>query len=194
MIGIRDLGFGISTATRVTVFAAGLLAGACASNPARTSMKVPLEIPEPPPRVAMDPVPAVIVDTPPVAERPSPTPASRPSSTPPAASAAGATPPATQMPAVTPPPDTARPTPPPELRPAGPAGRTPTAAQVRDRVARTKQKLDQIDRTRLNAGKRTDYDSARRFLSQAHDAVNENNLLLAESSVEKAETLADGLR
>ena len=84
--------------------------------------------------------------------------------------------------------------PPPELRPAGPAGRTPTAAQVRDRIGRTKQKLDQIDRGRLNAGKRADYDSARRFLSQAQAAVNDNNLLLAESSVEKAETLADGLR
>jgi hypothetical protein len=143
----------------------------------------------------MDPVPAVIVDTPPPVERPSPTPASRPPSTPPEKPTAGATPPATQTPAVTPPPlDTARPAPPPELRPAGPAGRTPTAAQVRDRVARTKQKLDQIDRARLNAGKRTDYDSAHRFLSQAQAAVNENNLLLAESSVEKAETLADGLR
>ena len=59
---------------------------------------------------------------------------------------------------------------------------------------RTKQKLDSIDRRRLNAGKRADYDSARRFLSQANAAVEANNLLLAESSVDKAETLADGLR
>jgi hypothetical protein len=65
---------------------------------------------------------------------------------------------------------------------------------VRDRIARTKQKLDQISRGKLNAGKRTDYDSARRFLTQADGAVKDNNLLLAESSVEKAETLADGLR
>ena len=59
---------------------------------------------------------------------------------------------------------------------------------------RTKQKLDSIDRRGLNAGKRVDYDSARRFLSQAEAAVNQNNLLLAESSGEKAETLADGLK
>ncbi len=65
---------------------------------------------------------------------------------------------------------------------------------MRDRLVRTRQKLDTIDRARLNAGKRTDYDSARRFLSQAEAAVKENNLLLAESSVEKAETLADGLK
>ena len=138
----------------------------------------------------MDPVPAVMVDTPAAAERP----VSRPSSTP-AASTAGAAPsPAAQVPAAAPAAEPARPNPPPELRPAGPAGRTPTAAQVRERIARTRQKLDQINRGRLNTGKRTDYDSARRFLSQAETAVNENNLLLAESSVEKAETLADGLR
>jgi hypothetical protein len=65
---------------------------------------------------------------------------------------------------------------------------------VRDRLARARQKLDSIDRNRLNAGKRTDYDSARRFLSQAEEAVKENNLLLAESSVDKADTLADGLK
>jgi hypothetical protein len=87
-----------------------------------------------------------------------------------------------------------RTTPLPELRPAGGAGLTPTANQVRDRIARTKQKLDRIPRGKLNAGKRTDYDSARRFLTQAEAAVKDNNLLLAESSVEKAETLADGLR
>jgi hypothetical protein len=85
-------------------------------------------------------------------------------------------------------------TPPPELRPAAGAGRTPTAAQVRDQLTRTKRKLDLINRGILNAGKRTDYDSARRFISQAEAAVKENNLLLAESSAEKAETLADGLR
>ena len=92
------------------------------------------------------------------------------------------------------PPEPPRAGPPPELRPAGPEGRTPTAAQVRDRLVRTRQKLDSIDRGRLNAGKRTDYDSARRFLLQADAAVKDNNLLLAESSVEKAETLADGLK
>lgn len=70
----------------------------------------------------------------------------------------------------------------------------PTAAQVRDSLVRTRNKLNAIDRTRLNVGKRTDYDSARRFLSQAEAAVAANNLLLAESSVQKAETLADGLK
>jgi hypothetical protein len=56
---------------------------------------------------------------------------------------------------------------PPELRPAGPAGRTLTSAQVRERLVRTKQKLDSIDKRRLNAGKRAEYDSAQRF--RVHD-------------------------
>ena len=73
-------------------------------------------------------------------------------------------------------------------------GQTPTAAQVTESFNRAKQKLDAINPTRLNAGKRADYDSAQRFLTQAHEAVTANNLLLAESSAEKAETLADGLR
>jgi hypothetical protein len=181
---------------RAFVITALLGAAACVSSPARLAEKVPLEIPEPPPRVAMDPVPAVIAEAPatPAPEKPATTPVARPAgqtSPPPPAVVSG--PPAGPPPVATTA-EPVRPTPPPELRPAGPAGRTPTAAQVRDRIGRTKQKLDTIDRRRLNAGKRSDYDSARRFLSQAEAAVKDNNLLLAESSVEKAETLANGMR
>lgn len=169
-----------------------LAEAACASSPARSSVKVPLEIPEPPPRVAMDPVPAVVVAEPVVPDRPSVAPAARPPAlSPPSPASTAAAPPAATPPAVTVEPP--RTTPPPELRPSLGAGR-PTPAQVRDRIARTKQKLDQLGRGKLNAGKRNDYDSARRFLTQAEAAVKDNNLLLAESSVEKAETLADGLR
>jgi hypothetical protein len=183
----------ISTATRAVIFAAGFALSACASNPARSAVNVPLEIPEPPPRVAMDPVPAVIMETPAPPERPAAIPASKPAPTPPPSTpAAAVAPPVIQPPAT--PVEPPRATPPPELRPGGPAGRTPTAAQVRDSLIRTRNKLDAIDRSRLNAGKRTDYDSARRFFEQAEAAVKENNLLLAESSVEKAETLADGLK
>lgn len=150
-------------------------------------MTVPLEIPEPPPRVAMDPVPAVIVSTPVAPDRPVAAPVTRPAGTPPPVSNAATTPPATPpapqtlAPAPSEPPKT---TPRPQLRAAGTAG-TPTAAEVRERLVRTKQKLDAINRGRLNAGQSTDYDSARRFLSQAEEAVRENNLLLAESSVER---------
>jgi len=168
-------------------------ASACTSNPARSAVAVPLEIPEPPPRVAIDPVPAPVAEVS-QPEKPSPAapvPAVRTAPPPSTAPAATTTPPAPAPPPVAEP---ARPTPAPELQPAGPPGRTPTAAQVQEALRRTKQKLDSIDRRRLNAGKRADYDSARRFLVQAEAAVRANNLLLADSSAEKAETLADGLK
>jgi hypothetical protein len=175
------------------ILVSAALAAACASNPARTAANLPLEIPEPPPRVAMDPVPAVAEVPPP--EIPETTTPVTPTATAPLAPRvpAASTPAVAAGPPVAQTPEPAR-TPPPELRPAGPAGRTLTTAQVRERLVRTKQKLDSIDKRRLNAGKRADYDSAQRFLTQAHEAVTANNLLLAESSAEKAETLADGLR
>jgi hypothetical protein len=175
----------------VLIVAAG--AAACASNPGKSAMAVPLEIPEPPPRVAPDPVAAIAEAPPP--QLPETTPPVTPAAAPPPPRVPAASrpdPSATAPVAQTPEP--ARPNPPPELRPAGPAGRGLAAPQVRDRIARTKQKLDAIDRRRLSAGKRADYDSAQRFLRQANDAVAGNNLLMAESSVEKAETLADGLK
>ena len=183
----------LKSAVRAVILSGAACVAACASNPARSSSAVPLEIPEPPPRVAMDPVPAVAEAEPP--ELPGTTiPATPAVSAPPSPrTPAASAPPPPANPPVAQAPEPAR-TPPPELRPAGPAGRALTATQVRERLVRTKQKLDSIDRRLLNAGKKADYDSARRFLSQANVAVNANNLLLAESSVEKAETLADGLR
>ena len=174
------------------VILATALAAACSSNPARSSVAAPLEIPEPPPRVAMDPLPAAEPPAGPV-----PVPASRPTATLPAPNppraATTAAPPA-PVPAAVPTPEAPRTPPQADLLPAGPAGRTPSANQVREIVGRTKQKLDLIDRRRLNTGKQADFDSARRFLTQAEAAMNANNLMLAESSAEKAETLANGLR
>jgi hypothetical protein len=175
---------------------AAALAYGCASNPTRATGVVALEIPEPPPKPDILPAPAP--EAPPErpaaaapAEKPAPVPAPRP--TPPAQSNAGAqsTPPAPTGPVPVP---EAPPTPAPELLPAGTAAKSLTAAQVRESLDRTNQKLGAIDRRRLNSGKRADYDSARRFLAQADTAVKANNLLLAQSSVEKAEALANGLR
>jgi hypothetical protein len=177
------------------VIVAAALVGACASNPAQSSVAVPLEIPAPPPRATLAPVPSTDAPSP---ERPTPAPAA------PAGTAAASPAPASPAPAAaspapaSPAPAAASPAParpaPPELRPAESAGRTPTAAQVRESLGRTKQTLDLINLQRLNAGQRADYDSARRFLEQAEAAVKENNLLLAQSSAEKAATLAEGLR
>lgn len=180
----------------VIVAAAALVSACTAASAARSSAKVPLEVPEPPPRAEIQPVPAADITAP---QQPLPVPSApsvqttAPPVAAPTTAAAASPPPATPSPVVASP-EPARPAPPPELRPSGAAGLTRTAAQVREAIGRTKQKLDLIDRRRLNAGKQADYDSARRFLSQAENAVTANNLLLAQSSAEKAETLADGLR
>lgn len=185
-----------NTLLRISCIAAALTCG-CASNPTRSSVVVPLQIPEPPPKPPILPVPAP--EAPP--ERPAaPVPAVRPAPAQPsggpsaAGSAPAPVPPATSSAAVGPPESVAVAAPAPELRPAGSAASALTGTQLRESLDRTKRKLDAIDRRRLNAGKRADYDSARRFLSQADSAAKANNLMLAQSSVEKAEALADGLR
>jgi hypothetical protein len=171
------------------LIAAATLASGCASNPARASSTVPLQVPEPPARQPIAPVPAAAPPPEVTATAPAPRIA-----TPPPAPAGPAATPATPAPvpaaAASAPPAT----PPPDLRPAGTSGRTLTGLQVLESINRTKQKLALIDRRRLSAGKSADYDSAQRFLAQAADAVKANNLMLAQSSTEKAETLADGLR
>jgi hypothetical protein len=65
---------------------------------------------------------------------------------------------------------------------------------VKEIIDRTSSKLGALDRRKLSSGQQADYDSARRFLTQAQEAAKANNLLLAQSAAEKAETLADGLR
>jgi hypothetical protein len=178
-------------------FLSAVLAYGCATNPGRSAAAVPLEIPEPPPKPAILPVPAP--EAPP--ERPAaPVPAEPPSAAPTRPAPTPSSQPATAAaPVPLPPtgpvvvaPDPGGSAPAAELRPAGAAALSST--QVRDSLERTKRKLDGIDRRKLNVGKRADYESARSFLAQAETAVKANNLMLAQSSVEKADALANGLR
>ncbi len=167
--------------------ALGMSAGACATAQARPATAVPLKVPEPPPRAAIDPV-----------QLPEPAPSERPVSRP-ADTATGrqARPPAatsTPAPAVALPAATAPAAPAAELRPTGSSSPSISANELRQLIARTSKKLDALDRRRLSAGKQADYDTARRFLSQAQDAIKANNVMLAQYSADKAEALADGLR
>jgi predicted translin family RNA/ssDNA-binding protein len=66
--------------------------------------------------------------------------------------------------------------------------------EVREMMDRTSKKLGALDRRKLTAGKQVDFDTARRFLSQAEEAVKAKNLLLAQYAADKAETLVNGLR
>jgi hypothetical protein len=176
---------------------------ACASTTARVSAAVPLAIPDPPPHATIPPVEvaekaAPEPAPPPTAENPGgrggPVTAPSPAPKPQAASPQVTTPPPATPPPATPPPPAA-PAGATELRSPGSSGaQTFSAQQVREIMTRTAQKLDALDRRKLSSGKRDDYDAARRFLSQADTAVKANDLLLAQSSAEKAEALANGLR
>ncbi len=172
----------------------------CASNPASSSAVVPLEIPEPPPHEVSLPLvssempqalPAPTLEAPagaPPATTP-PSTATAPASSPPPNPAAAnpPTPPPTTQPGVRPPAGA-------ELRPADAGAQNISATQVRIVLERVTAKLDTFKRNQLSAGKQADYDAARGFLLQADTALKANNLMLAQHSAEKAETLANGLK
>ena len=163
-----------------------LLAGglpACARVHARTEPAGPaLDIPAPPPRVV---VPAasepIVVAAPPVEEVPAPPP-------PPSPARAAA-------------PRTGKPAPAATAKPSADTGTPPRSLQttvnlaeaeqqVRSSLARAAQDLGRIDYRTLGAEARAQYDIARRFISQAENAMKDRNVVFALTLAEKAETLA----
>jgi hypothetical protein len=61
---------------------------------------------------------------------------------------------------------------------------------TRDLLARALVDLNRIDYSRLKADARSQYDQARRFISQAEDALLKKNLVFANNLAGKASTLA----
>lgn len=62
--------------------------------------------------------------------------------------------------------------------------------KVRDLLARATADLSRVDYNRLNADARTQYDQAKRFGSQADEALKAKNLVFASYLADKAATLA----
>ncbi len=62
--------------------------------------------------------------------------------------------------------------------------------KVRDLLARATTDLSRVDYNRLNADARTQYDQAKRFGSQADEALKAKNLVFASYLADKAATLA----
>ncbi len=60
-------------------------------------------------------------------------------------------------------------------------------------MAEAARDLDRTDYRALNAERRAQYDTARRFLQQADDALKVKNLVFAEQLADKAATLAAAL-
>ena len=132
---------------------------------------------EEPPLVAVEPEPepptAAVVPPRPARPTPEPKPA----------------PPAAAAPATLPPP--APSAPPRDLRPASPPNAVaPTERGIRDLLARAARDINQVNYSRLSTEGRSQYEQSKRFSIQAEQALQERNLIFAETLADKAATLA----
>jgi hypothetical protein len=168
----------------------------CVRAHARTEPEPPpLDVPAPPPRNVEArklevPPPVTLVEEPAQTILPAPRPA-------PSAQQRGdptKSEPAKVEPAV--PVETARPAEESRSQPTTTLQTTPAEREVqvekhtRDLLARALGDLNRIDYSRLKADARTQYDQARRFISQAEDALLRKNLVFANNLADKASTLA----
>jgi hypothetical protein len=182
-----------------TLVAVCVLASGCAKARAKTMPDAPLDMPLPPPREVAAPEEAEAPPPVPLATEPARTrpPRPRPSPAPPREQ-----PPAQPRPE---PPKQEPPraeTPPPEVRPTE-EPHTPTTLQttpataegvvertVRTTLTRATNDLNRIDYRGLNADARQQYDTAKRFIRQAEDAVKTKNLVYAKNLADKAVVIA----
>jgi outer membrane biosynthesis protein TonB len=185
-----------------TLVAVCVLTSGCAKARAKTAPDAPLDMPLPPPRE---------VETPEAGEAPPPVPLvteparalpPRPRPTPPR-----------EQPRAEPKPDPSKaeapkpPEPPPaETKPAEEPHAPPTTLQttpataegvvernVRATLTRAGNELNRIDTRGLNPDARMQYDTAKRFIRQAEDAVKSKNLVFAKNLADKAASIADQL-
>lgn len=182
--------------TALLIGAIGAAASGCATAHARSAPDTPpLAMPPPPPRAletsdAEPPPPLALPDEParhtPAKPGRAPAPSPKPEankSEPPKTD----TPPPTVEPSK---PAEEPPKPPPTLQTA-PAGREGEEEQrIRAQLSRATLDLNRIDYRALNADARTQYNTAKRFVTQAEEALRAKNLVLARSVADKAAALA----
>lgn len=181
------------SATLLAISAA-LLTAACGTAAAQQQVQLPDTAP-----LAMPAAPSHVVV--PAAPEPPPPPvidAPAPSAALPATSGGAATrtppPPKPATPPTTPPstPQTAPPAAPASL-PAAP-NQGELEQQARALVLSADQTLDKIDPKALSADGRAQYDTAKRFLTQAGDALKARNIVYAWQLANKANTIATLLK
>jgi hypothetical protein len=161
------------------------LLGGCAAKAQVLEAPLPLlDPPAPPPRVvaAYEPEPEPIAITP-AAE---PTTPVRPPARPPR-SEQRPEPTATPEPAE----NVARPAPGPSLTlTPTPGSEAQTVTAIRDLLNRASRDLSRVNVTSLNNDGRSQYDTARRFIQQANDALSTRNIVFAGKLADKAATMA----
>ena len=178
---------------------AAMGASACSVAQAKGPATRPaLEVPQPPPRV----VEPVTAEAPPALEPvadlpPPPTNSPRPRSQPSRETASRDAPKPDPKPETPPATDTAPP-PAPVTNPAPqirtPADNSETAKQVRDILDRANKGLSTVDYRVLTPQRKESYDTAKRFILQAEDAIKASNLVYARFLADKADILAKELQ
>jgi hypothetical protein len=149
-----------------------------------TEVEVPLlDPPPPPPRVV-----AVYTEPepPPVAPTVEPAAPVRPPARPPR-------PEQKPEPVTTPEPveSSARPSPGPSLTlTPSPGSESQTAVAIRDLLGRATRDLSRVNPATLNGDGRSQYDTARRFIQQAEEALKVRNIVFASKLADKAATMA----
>ncbi len=175
-----------------------VLGSGCARTHAKTTPDVPLDTPAPPPR-EVEPLPEPEapppVPAPPEPARNQPPPRPRPATP-------REQPRPDQPKPESPKPETPAAEPPKAEEPARPPTTlqtTPATAEgvversVRATLTRAGDELKRIDYGRLNTDARTQYDTAKRFIRQADDALRSKNLVFAKNLADKAVAIADQL-
>jgi hypothetical protein len=174
-----------------------LLASGCAKPHAKTIPDAPLDMPLPPPR-EVEPAGADAPPPVPLVTEPARTLPPRPRPAPPR-----------EQPRVEARPEAPKPEPPKaepaptDVKPVEEPAHPPTTLQttpataewevergVRATITRATNELNRIDYRGLNADARMQYDTAKRFIRQADDAVKSKNLVFAKNLADKAAAIA----
>ena len=164
---------------------AAMLSACAAKAQVRSEVEVPLlDPPPPPPRVVAaypepEPLPIAPTAEPVAPSKPAPRPP-RPEQRPEPAAAVPET--VESIP---------RPAPPPSLTlTPSPGTEAQTVSAIRDLMNRARRDLSRVNAGALNNDGRSQYETARRFLQQAEDALNVRNIVFAGRLADKAATMA----
>jgi outer membrane biosynthesis protein TonB len=166
------------------------LAGCTHAQAKSTPDMPPLNMPAPPPR-DVEPSDVEVPPPVPLVAEPAHNPPARPRPTPPPRTEPKPEPPKPEPPPAEPPKPAEEPIRPPTILQTTPAAvEGEVERSIRASLQRASADLNRIDYRALNADARTQYDTAKRWVRQADEAIRAKNLVFAKSIAEKAATIA----
>jgi outer membrane biosynthesis protein TonB len=166
------------------------LAGCTHAQAKSTPDMPPLNMPAPPPR-DVEPSDVEVPPPVPLVAEPAHNPPARPRPTPAPRTEPKPEPPKPEPPPAEPPKPAEEPIRPPTILQTTPAAvEGEVERSIRASLQRASADLNRIDYRALNADARTQYDTAKRWVRQADEAIRAKNLVFAKSIAEKAATIA----